>query len=622
MKKIKKLNKMPQNGLFRNILTIVLFLVLLTSLFSFLNTSETEPKSVNLKEFAMSVNEDQIESVEVRNKEDFQEVSIELKNGEKQIVQKDKDTSLETVLREDYGVSQDKITGLNISRIQKSSTEVWASALLPTVVTLIFIGFLLWLMFGKAQQANNQAMSFGKSTAKLFAPGETKTKITFKDVAGAKEAKEELKEIVEFLRNPEKFQKLGARIPKGVLLLGAPGTGKTLLAKATAGEAGVPFFNISGSEFVEMFVGVGASRVRDLFKNAKKNAPSILFIDEIDAVGRHRGAGLGGGHDEREQTLNQILVEMDGFDTNDNVIVIAATNRPDVLDPALLRPGRFDRRVMIDLPDIKDREEILEVHGKNKPLAKDINLKRIAQRTPGFSGADLFNVLNEAAILTATKNKQIIGNDEVLESIEKVMMGPERKNKTFLEKEKKITAYHEAGHALVGHLLPNTDPVHKISIISRGRAAGYTLNLPEEDRNFHTKSEFVDELAMLMGGYAAEKIIFNELTTGGSSDLKRASELARKLITKFGMSEKLGPIVFGEQSETVFLGKEIHEQRNYSENTASEIDKEVEAFISRAFATATKIIEENKEKLEKITKRLLEVEVIEREEFELLMQNS
>lgn len=622
MKKPKKLNKMPQNGLMKNVLTIVLSLVFLTFLFSFLNTPQTEPKPVNLKDLATSVNEEQVESVEIRNKEDFQEISVKLKNGEEQIVQKDKDTSLETVLREDYGVSPERITGLNISRIQKSSTEVWAAALLPTVITLIFIGFLLWLMFGKAQQTNNQAMSFGKSTAKLFAPGEPKTKITFKDVAGAKEAKEELREIVEFLKNPEKFQKLGARIPKGVLLLGAPGTGKTLLAKATAGEAGVPFFNISGSEFVEMFVGVGASRVRDLFKNAKKNAPSILFIDEIDAVGRHRGAGLGGGHDEREQTLNQILVEMDGFDTNDNVIVIAATNRPDVLDPALLRPGRFDRRVMIDLPDIKDREDILEVHGKNKPLSKDINLKKIAQRTPGFSGADLFNVLNEAAILTATKNKQIIGNEEVLESIEKVMMGPERKNKTFLEKERKITAYHEAGHALVGHLLPNTDPVHKISIISRGRAAGYTLNLPEEDRNFHTKSEFIDELAMLMGGYAAEKIIFNELTTGGSSDLKRASELARKLITKFGMSEKLGPIVFGEQSETVFLGKEIHEQRNYSENTASEIDKEVEAFIGKAFATATKIIEDNKEKLEKITKRLLEVEVIEREEFELLMQNS
>lgn len=621
MKKIKKINKIPQNSLIKNILTIVLFFVILTSAFSLLSGKETGPKTVNLKDLASSINENQVESIEIRNKEDFQEISVKLKSGEEQIIQKDKDASLETALREDYGIEQSKITALNISRVQKSSAEIWLSALLPTIITLIAIGFLLWIMFGKAQQANNQAMSFGKSTAKLFSPGEPKTKITFKDVAGAKEAKEELREIVEFLKNPEKFQKLGARIPKGVLLLGSPGTGKTLLAKATAGEAGVPFFNISGSEFVEMFVGVGASRVRDLFKNAKKNSPSILFIDEIDAVGRHRGAGLGGGHDEREQTLNQILVEMDGFDTNDNVIVIAATNRPDVLDPALLRPGRFDRRVMIDLPDIKDREEILEVHGKNKPLAKDINLKRIAQRTPGFSGADLFNVLNEAAILTATRNKQTIGNDEVLESIEKVMMGPERKNKTFLEKEKKITAYHEAGHALVGHLLPNTDPVHKISIISRGRAAGYTLNLPEEDRTFHTKSEFIDELAMLMGGYAAEKIIFNELTTGGSSDLKRASELARKLITKFGMSEKLGPIVFGEQSETVFLGKEIHEQRNYSETTAAEIDKEVEEFIGKAFGTATRIIEENREKLEKITKRLLEVEVIEREEFELLMQN-
>lgn len=621
IKKIKNLGKKPQDSLMKNILTVVLFLVILTSLFSFLSGNQTEPKTVSLKELAVSVNESQVESVEIRNKEDFQEVSVKLKTGEEQIIQKDKDSSLETVLREDYGVEQSKITELDISRVQKSSAEVWLSALLPTIITLVFIGFLLWIMFGKAQQANNQAMSFGKSTARFFTPGEPKTKTTFKDVAGAKEAKEELREVVEFLKNPEKFQKLGARIPRGVLLLGSPGTGKTLLAKAVAGEAEVPFFNISGSEFVEMFVGVGASRVRDLFKNAKKNAPSILFIDEIDAVGRHRGAGLGGGHDEREQTLNQILVEMDGFDTNDNVIVIAATNRPDVLDPALLRPGRFDRRVMIDLPDIKDREEILAVHAKNKPLDKNIDLRKIAQRTPGFSGADLFNLLNEAAILTAKRDKQTIGIEEVLESIEKVMMGPERKNKKFLEKERKITAYHEAGHALVGHLLPNTDPIHKISIISRGRAAGYTLNLPEEDKTFHTKSEFVDELAMLMGGYAAEKVIFNELTTGGSSDLKRASELARKLITKFGMSEKLGPIVFGEQSETVFLGKEIHEQRNYSEATAAEIDKEVEEFISRAFKTATDLIEKNREKLEKITSRLLEIEVIEREEFELLMQN-
>ncbi|MDD3006868.1 MAG: ATP-dependent zinc metalloprotease FtsH [Candidatus Pacebacteria bacterium] len=617
----KNSNIAPQGSLFKNLLTIVLLFIFLTGIFSLLGSSETAPKEVTLNELSSAISSDQVEKLEVKNLEDVQEVDILLKNGEKQIVYKDFDSSLEATLREDYGVDQAKISALNISRLQKSAWEIWGAALLPTLITLIFLGFLLWIMFGRAQQANSQAMSFGKSTARFFKPGDPKKKVTFADVAGAREAKEELREVVEFLKNPEKFQKLGARIPRGVLLLGAPGTGKTLLAKAVAGEADAPFFNISGSEFVEMFVGVGASRVRDLFKNAKKSAPSILFIDEIDAVGRHRGAGLGGGHDEREQTLNQILVEMDGFDTKDNVIVLAATNRPDVLDPALLRPGRFDRRVMIDMPDIRDRKEILEVHAKNKPLAKDVDLQKVAQRTPGFSGAELFNLLNEAAILTAKHDKKTIGNDEILESIEKVMMGPERKGKVYIEKEKKITAYHEAGHAIVGHILPNTDPIHKISIISRGHAAGYTLNLPQEDKNFHTRSEFLDELAMLLGGYAAEKIIFDDLTTGASNDLKRASDLARKLVTKFGMSEKMGPVVFGEHSDTVFLGKEIHEQRNYSEKIASEIDTEIEKFIADAYKKATEVIQENKEKLEKVTKRLMEVEVIEKEEFEALMQS-
>lgn len=614
-------NMAPQGSFFKNLLTIILFFLIMTGIFSMLGSSQTAPKEVTINELSAEISSDRVDKVEVRNTDGSQRIDVQLKDGEKQVVYKDLEPSLETTLREDYGVEQGKISALNIARVQKSAWETWGAALLPTLVTLVFLGFLLWIMFGRAQQANTQAMSFGKSTARFFKPGETKKKVTFADVAGAREAKEELREVVEFLRNPEKFQKLGARIPRGVLLLGAPGTGKTLLAKAVAGEADAPFFNISGSEFVEMFVGVGASRVRDLFKNAKKNAPSILFIDEIDAVGRHRGAGLGGGHDEREQTLNQILVEMDGFDTKDNVIVLAATNRPDVLDPALLRPGRFDRRVMIDMPDIKDRKEILEVHAKNKPLAKDIDLQKIAQRTPGFSGAELFNLLNEAAILAAKRDKKIIGNEEVLESIEKVMMGPERKGKTFLEKEKKITAYHEAGHAVVGHLLPNTDPINKISIISRGHAAGYTLNLPQEEKIFHTRSEFMDELAMLLGGYAAEKFIFNDLTTGASNDLRRASDLARKLITKFGMSEKMGPVVFGEESETVFLGKEIHEQRNYSEKVAAEIDSEIEAFISQAYKRATEILEKNKEKLEKVTKRLMEIEVIEKEEFEALMQS-
>lgn len=619
MTKSKRSDMAPQFSLLKNLIIIVLLLVILTGLFDLLGSSQNAPKVVTMNELSRSISEDQVEKLEVRNLDDVQEIDIQLKSGEKEILYKDFDTTLETALREDYGVSADKISALNISRVQKSAWEIWGAALLPTLITLVFLGFILWMMFGRAQQANTQAMSFGKSTARFFKPGENRKRVTFKDVAGAREAKEELQEVVEFLKNPEKFQKLGARIPRGVLLLGSPGTGKTLLAKAVAGEADVPFFNISGSEFVEMFVGVGASRVRDLFKNAKKNAPSILFIDEIDAVGRHRGAGLGGGHDEREQTLNQILVEMDGFDTKDNVIVLAATNRPDVLDPALLRPGRFDRRVMIDLPDIKDRKEILEVHAKNKPLAKDVDLQKIAQRTPGFSGAELFNLLNEAAILTAKRDKKEIGNDEILESIEKVIMGPERKGRTFLEKEKKITAYHEAGHAIVGHILPGTDPIHKISIISRGRAAGYTLNLPQEDKTFHTRSEFIDELAMLLGGYAAEKLIFNDLTTGASNDLKRASELARKLVTKFGMSEKMGPVVFGEESETVFLGKEIHEQRNYSEKVAAEIDSEIENFIARSFDKATEILQSHREKLEKVTQRLMEVEVIEKEEFEALM---
>jgi cell division protease FtsH len=619
MNKIKNTNNSPQGSFLRNLLTIVLLFVVLTGLFTLFNNNQTPPKEVTLSQLAASINSGDVSALDIKNLDSSQEVDVTLKDGTKEITYKDIDTTLETVLREDYGVNPQKIDAVSINRIQKSSLEVWGTALLPTIITLIFLGFLLWFMFGRAQQANSQAMSFGKSTARFFRPGEKRNRVTFQEVAGAREAKEELREVVEFLKNPTKFQKLGARIPRGVLLLGAPGTGKTLLAKAVAGEADVPFFNISGSEFVEMFVGVGASRVRDLFKNAKKNAPSILFIDEIDAVGRHRGAGLGGGHDEREQTLNQILVEMDGFDTKDNVIVIAATNRPDVLDPALLRPGRFDRRVVIDMPDIKDRKEILEVHAKNKPIAKDVDLQMIAQRTPGFSGADLFNLLNEAAILTAKEDKQLIGTSEILESIEKVMMGPERKGKTFLEREKRITAYHEAGHAVVGHILPNTDPIHKISIISRGRAAGYTLNLPQEDRTFHTRAEFIDELSMLLGGYAAEKIIFNDLTTGASNDLKRASDLARKLVMKFGMSEKMGPVVFGEESETVFLGKEIHEQRNYSEKVAAEIDTEIEKFIADAYERAMVIIHQNIEKLERVTKRLIEIEVIEKEEFEALM---
>jgi len=475
-------------------------------------------------------------------------------------------------------------------------------------------------MFRQAQKGQTQALSFGKSKVRLTDPLDKKNKITFKNVAGIEEAKEELREIVDFLKHPKKFIDIGARIPRGVLLMGPPGTGKTLLARAVAGEANVPFFHISGSEFVEMFVGVGASRVRDLFKTAKKNAPSIVFIDEIDAVGRHRGAGLGGGHDEREQTLNQILVEMDGFDTNTNVIVIAATNRPDILDPALLRPGRFDRRVILDLPDINEREEILKIHAENKRLAKNINLRHIAERTPGFSGADLANLVNEAAILAARKNEKTITQQDLIDSIEKVLLGPERKSHILSQEEKKIAAYHEAGHALVAANLPHADPIHKISIVSRGKAAGYTLKLPTKDKHLRSRSEFLADLAIFLGGYCAERMVFKELTTGAASDLQQASNLARSLVTRYGMSKKLGPMTFGESEGLVFLGKEITEQRNYSEKVAAEIDEEVKKLIRNAQKTAEKILKQKRKKLNQIAEKLIEKEVIERKEFEKLIK--
>ena len=464
------------------------------------------------------------------------------------------------------------------------------------------------------QGANNRAMSFGQSRAREVTS--KKNRITFKNVAGAKEAKEELHEIVDFLKSPKKFVDVGAKIPKGVLLMGAPGTGKTLLARAVAGEANAPFFHLSGSEFVEMFVGVGASRVRDLFTKAKKAAPCIVFIDEIDAVGRQRGAGLGGGNDEREQTLNQILVEMDGFDPNSGVIVIAATNRPDVLDPALLRPGRFDRRVVLDMPSLKDREAILKIHVKGKPVAKEVDLKRVAQRTVGFSGADLMNVMNEGAILAARQNKKKVEQKDLLEAIEKVMLGPERKSRVLSDNERKITAYHEAGHAIVGHVLPYTDEVHKISIISRGPAAGYTMSVPDEDKRMQFRQEYVDDMAMMLGGYAAEKLIFGDITTGASSDLQKATKVARSLVMRFGMSEKLGPRTYGERGEMIFLGKEIHENRDYSEKTAETIDSEISELIAAAFRTAKETIVKHRAVLEEIVKELLEKETIEKEAFE------
>ncbi len=481
--------------------------------------------------------------------------------------------------------------------------------ILINFLPLVFFGAIILFMMKQAQGGNNQTMNFGRSKAKMFVGN--KSNVTFEDVAGIEEAKQELHEIVEFLRFPERFITLGAKIPKGVLLVGPPGTGKTLLGRAVAGEAGVPFFSIAGSEFVEMFVGVGASRVRDLFEQAKRNSPCIIFIDEIDAVGRHRGAGLGGGHDEREQTLNQILVEMDGFDTGVNVIVLAATNRPDILDPALLRPGRFDRRVVLDAPDINGRTAILNVHSKGKPLGSDVSLTAVAQQTPGFSGADLANLINEAAILTARRGKNELGPDEFAEAIDRVIAGPERKSRLINPKEKSVTAYHEAGHALVAHMLPDADPVHKISIISRGGMGGYTRLLPTEDRYLMTKTQFTDMIATSLGGRVAEELIFNLITTGASNDLERATSLARQMVTRYGMSERLGPRTFGKKEELVFLGREISEQADYSDKIAEEIDGEVHTLIQTAYNTATELLTTHKAKLAQIANYLITNETVE-----------
>ena len=517
-----------------------------------------------------------------------------------------------------------KNSGINTSQLpynqfvtvkynQPSQIGNWITTIVGFLPLLIF-GALLFFMMRQAQGSNNQALSFGKSRARMFA-GNRPT-ITFADVAGVEEAKQELAEVVEFLKYPDKFAALGARIPRGVLLVGPPGTGKTLLSRAVAGEAGVPFFSISGSEFVEMFVGVGASRVRDLFDQAKRNAPCIVFVDEIDAVGRQRGAGLGGSHDEREQTLNQILVEMDGFDTNTNVIVIAATNRPDVLDPALLRPGRFDRQVVLDNPDIRGRNQVLEVHARGKPFEKNVNLHTLAKQTPGFSGADLANLLNEAAILAARRNKKAIGMNELEEAIDRVISGPERKSRIISEKEKAITAYHEVGHALVARMLPNLDPLHKITIVARGLAGGYTRLLPTEDRYLYSKSQFEETLAFSLGGHAAEQLIFGDVTTGASNDIERATSLAREMVTRYGMSEKIGPLALGKKEELVFLGREIGEQRNYSEAVAQEIDNEVRNLINRAYNVAREILIKHKDKLVTVAEKLIVEETIEGPAFD------
>ncbi|CCO08638.1 ATP-dependent zinc metalloprotease FtsH [Desulforamulus hydrothermalis] len=496
----------------------------------------------------------------------------------------------------------------------------WWTGLLTTMLPILIFVALFFFMMQQSQGGGNRVMSFGKSKAKLHT--DEKRKVTFEDVAGADEVKEELAEIVDYLKNPKKFNEIGAKIPKGVLLFGPPGTGKTLLARAVAGEAGVPFFSISGSDFVEMFVGVGASRVRDLFEQAKKNAPCIVFIDEIDAVGRQRGAGLGGGHDEREQTLNQLLVEMDGFNPNEGIIIVAATNRPDILDPALLRPGRFDRQVVVDQPDVKGREEILKVHARGKPLEEDVNLEVLARRTPGFTGADLANLMNEAALLAARSGKNKIGMRELEDSIERVIAGPEKKSKVISEKEKRLVSYHEAGHALVGYLLPNTDPVHKVSIIPRGRAGGYTLLLPKEDRYYMTKSMLLDQVVMLLGGRVAEDVVLKEISTGAQNDLERATGIVRRMIMEYGMSEELGPLTLGHKQDTPFLGRDIARDRNYSEEVAYAIDREVRKMIDQAYGKAKDLLTKHRDTLDKIAGVLMEKETIEAEEFAQLMRES
>ncbi len=596
------------NPTLRNILLIVGSVLLVGVLLSSVNLQN--PQNVDVGTFINRAQQGQVKEVDVEN----QKLDVTFQDGSKAQVDTEPNESLDEMFK-NYGVDTAKIHDMKIVVKGTSGVAYWAGAILPTVVPFLLILGLMFLFFRQLQGQNNRAMSFGQSTARENKSGE-QGRITFADVAGVREAKQELMEVVEFLKSPDKFTKLGAKIPKGVLLMGSPGTGKTLLARAVAGEADVPFFHISGSEFVEMFVGVGASRVRDLFAKAKKNAPCIVFIDEIDAVGRQRGTGMGGSHDEREQTLNQILVEMDGFEPNLGVIVVAATNRPDVLDPALLRPGRFDRRVVLDPPDIRDREEILKLHARNKPLAPDVNLHRLAERTPGFSGADMANLVNEAAIQAARRNATSILMNDLVESIEKVMLGPERRSHLMNNEERRVTAFHEAGHALVAHLLPHTDPVHKVSIISRGRAAGYTLKLPTEDRHMRNRLEYTEDIAVMLGGYAAEKTFFGEVTTGASNDMQQATRTARNMVTQWGMSDVLGPRLYGEHEEMMFLGRGGSDQRDYSESRAVLIDQEIDKLIKQGLETALSIITEHRDAMTRIADHLVKHEIIERDDFE------
>ena len=605
-------SKLPvgPGNFWNNMLSTLLLLIFVTAVFSYITDTQTPPEELTITDVVGQVKAGEVDKIVVRGA--TLEVSYvdETKNtGE---AKREVDASVTDSLT-NLGVTTDELAGITIDVQRETGFLFWFGQFAPFLFPLILLGVIIWFFTRSVKGAGMQAMSFGNSKARMIDPNDTNQKVTFKDVAGAKEAKQELEEIVDFLKNPKKFLDIGAEIPKGVMMMGSPGTGKTLLARAVAGEAGVPFFPISGSEFVEMFVGVGASRVRDLFQMAKKNAPAIIFIDEIDAVGRVRGTGVGGGNDEREQTLNQILVEMDGFEPNAKVIIMAATNRPDVLDPALLRPGRFDRRVTIDLPDRGDREEILKVHARKKPLQDDVNLAIIAQRTPGFSGADLHSLMNEGAILAAREKRKTVGQFDLIRSIEKVMLGPERKSHVLSKHEKLVTAYHEVGHALVASVLPYADPVQKISIISRGRAAGYTMKLPDYDRRTHTRKEFYDDIAMTLGGYVTEQMIFDDLSTGPSNDLQVVASLARDMVTKYGMSEKLGPVAFVDSSDSSPVKK-------YSPEVAKAIDDEVSRIIDDGMQRARTILTEHKDALEAISKKLLEVETLERPEYEELLK--
>ena len=602
-------------NLSKNFVAVVFILLAVSVLFSMFAEPFKKVEKVTCSKLVQDINEGAVQKITVSGNN---LTVLYQENGEKQSRKESEAALSESLLS--YGAEKDKLAKIDIEAQEETGIMSWLGPLSFVILPLLFFVFFFFLMFRQAKAGLGQAFDFTKARARLFgAEGHPKQTVTFKDVAGLKEAKEELAEVVDFLKNPKKYLEMGAKIPRGVLLVGPPGCGKTLLARAVATEAGVPFFSASGSEFVEMFVGVGSARVKDLFATAKKAERSIIFIDELDAIGRARGLAFTGGHEEREQTLNQILVEMDGFERDSTVIVCAATNRPDVLDSALLRPGRFDRRIVLDLPDVQDREEILKIHGRGKPLTQAVRLREIAERTPGFSGADLESLMNEGAILAARKNKTTIAQEELLESIDKVLLGPERKSHLLSKKEKEITAYHEAGHALVSSSLSHTDPVHKVSIISRGRAGGYTLKLPTEDKHLKTRNEFVDDMAVLLGGHSAERLVFKDVTTGASNDLEKASEIARAIVKEYGMSEKLGPVTFGVREEMMFLPQGGAEYQNYSDAVASQIDKEVAQLLFGAQKTAEKIIKQKRSTLEKIAKVLIEKETIEREEFEKLI---